>query len=112
MDESKSLQPQTPEILSELTEKNKQISTIIQTINEISNQTNLLALNASIEAARAGENGRGFSVVADEVRKLAESSKNSAKEIEEIIQAIEDNTNNMVKSIKEGSEMIFLCVIG
>ena len=97
---------QTTEILEELTDKNKKIGMIIETINEITNQTNLLALNASIEAARAGEHGKGFQVVASEVKKLAESSKNSAKEIEDLIQDIDSKTNNMVESIKEGSEII------
>lgn len=51
-----------------MTQVLSKISTIISTINSISNQTNLLALNAAIESARAGEAGRGFAVVADEVR--------------------------------------------
>lgn len=96
----------TTELLAELTAKNKQIEMILETINEITTQTNLLALNASIEAARAGENGKGFQVVAGEVKKLAESSKNSAAEIEQIINEIQVKTAEMNESIQEGTEII------
>jgi len=53
----------------------------IAVINKFAEKTNMLALNASIEAARAGEHGKGFSVVANEIKNLANSSKNEAVEI-------------------------------
>ncbi|MDC7954053.1 methyl-accepting chemotaxis protein [Liquorilactobacillus mali] len=79
-----------------LDENIQNINKIISVINGVSHQTNLLALNASIEAASVGEEGKGFAVVATEIRKLSEKTKNSTKEIEEIIQKITKQSADMV----------------
>lgn len=91
----------TADKVSTLKSQSDEISSIVDSIHEISNQTNLLALNASIEAARAGENGRGFAVVADEVRKLAENSSLKATSIEHLIHSIQRYTNEVQLSMSE-----------
>ena len=94
------------------------IQDIVKVISDIASQTNLLSLNASIEAARAGEMGKGFAVVALEVGNLAESSSESAKEIENIIKdlvekisetseltdALNSNTNDQIAKLEETSK--------
>lgn len=92
------------EKISELSSKSVQIGEIVEVIDDIAEQTNLLALNAAIEAARAGEAGKGFAVVADEVRKLAERSSKATKEISELIQSIQANTDASVEAVNNGNE--------
>lgn len=90
------------QVTSSLKEQSNEIKIILDIITNIASQTNLLALNAAIESARAGEYGRGFAVVADEIRKLAERSAGAAEEISEMLNDIQNKTDQVVESMSEG----------
>ncbi len=90
----------------DLGESGKRIGNIVEVIRQISEQTTLLALNASIEAAHAGEQGRGFAVVANEVSSLARRVGQSAKDIEDLIATIKDQTAQAVTSMQSGKQEV------
>lgn len=86
----------------------KHVNELTEEILSVSSQTNLLALNASIEAARAGEAGKGFAVVADEIRKLADSTRETANNIQSInaqvtdaVEKLSESANQLVEYIDE-----------
>lgn len=91
--------------------KSKQISKVMELINNLAAQTKLIAFNAALEASSAGEAGRRFSVVAGEIRRLADSVTDSTQEIEGHTDEIQNAINRLVvaseksaASIEEGVE--------
>ena len=87
------------EDIQKLAQISKEMEQIMAIVTNIANQTNLLSLNASIEAARAGEEGRGFAVVAGEVRKLSEQTKQSAENVEHLLQTTKERTEKLLASL-------------
>ena len=99
------------EVLNQAIEESRSVDKVNELTNDIlsiSSQTNLLALNASIEAARAGEAGKGFAVVADEIRQLADSSRETANNIQGInsivikaVHNLSEEVNNLISYMTE-----------
>jgi methyl-accepting chemotaxis protein PixJ len=96
----------TAKKVKRLGESSQEISKVISLINQIAMQTNLLAINASIEASRAGEEGRGFAVVAEEVGELATKSAQATQEIEEIVENIQEETQQVVAAMEIGTAQV------
>ena len=96
----------TTYITKKLSEAVQEIGVTLNLISDISNSTNLLALNASIEAARAGEAGRGFAVVATEVGNLANSTQESLKVVQNVIERVQQNVKDITMQVEENASKL------
>jgi methyl-accepting chemotaxis protein len=90
----------------ELGRKSREISKVMEIINNIADQTKLIAFNAAIEASSAGEAGKRFGVVAAEIRRLADSVMESTGEIDGKISEIQEAINRLVIVSENGSKRI------
>jgi methyl-accepting chemotaxis protein len=86
--------------IDSLSKSSEKIQEIVDVIRDIATQTNILAINAAIEAVRAGKQGKGFAVVAEEVKTLSADSKNQARDISTLVQAVLKETETTVTTIK------------
>ncbi|HSP35595.1 MAG TPA: methyl-accepting chemotaxis protein [Thermoanaerobaculia bacterium] len=93
-------------VVSRLGERSVAIGRILTVIEDVAEQTNLLALNAAILAAQAGEYGKGFSVVAAEIRELSERTASSTRDIASLITAVQDEVQNALKTMSDGSRLV------
>lgn len=95
----------TAELVADLQNESREIGSILDVINDVSEQTNLLALNAAIEAARAGEAGRGFAVVADEVRGLAQRTRSSTEQIERVTGKLRQKADQAARAMSNSNRI-------
>jgi methyl-accepting chemotaxis protein len=92
-------------VFGRLATSSGRIGEAVRLIASIAEQTNLLALNATIEAARAGEAGRGFAVVATEVKELANEVSRATGTVEEVVGAVQTDTEEAARVLRELSQM-------
>jgi methyl-accepting chemotaxis protein len=92
--------------ISYLAEKIENIGEIVTLINSVAGQTKIIAFNAELEASAAGEAGKNFQIVALEIRRLADSTTSSTEEIKKRIREIQDSSNRLIQSSREGTRVI------
>lgn len=97
---------ETAKKVKRLGEASQQISQVVSLINRIALQTNVLAVNASIEAARAGKEGQGFAVVAEEIGQLAAQASAATKQVQQIVENIQSETNEVVRAMEQGTTQV------
>ncbi|MEM6612509.1 MAG: methyl-accepting chemotaxis protein, partial [Cyanobacteria bacterium P01_C01_bin.72] len=105
----------TSKKVKQLAESSQEIAQIVEIISGISEKTNLLAFNASVEAARAGEHGEGFRIVAEEVRRLADRTTDATKDIQQLVNTIQQDTTSVLQGMEtstsevvNGSELVHM----
>lgn len=104
--ESKNEIEKMESVVSEISERSKELKNAGKIIASISSQTNLLAMNASIEAAHAGSAGAGFAVVADEIRKLSEESSKQAKSIDNVLRATQSTISSLLGQVSAAQKAL------
>lgn len=68
--------------ITNLTESNREISSVTETVQQIARESKLLSINSMVEAARAGTQGVTFMVVAKRIQELAANAAGSASKID------------------------------
>ncbi len=97
---------ETAKRVKRLGESSLEIGNVTELIAGITEQTQVLALNAAIQAASAGEAGRGFAVVADEVQRLAERCGDAARQVAQLIKAVQADAQEAVHAMERSTQSV------
>ncbi len=92
--------------IKRLGDSSLEIGDSIDLIAGITEQTHVLALNAAIQAASAGEAGRGFAVVAEEVQRLAERCGDAARQIAQLVKAVQVDAQEAVAAMERSTQRV------
>jgi methyl-accepting chemotaxis protein len=105
---NKSLVDDYSRMIQSLGTKSSSIGQILDIIRDLADRTNLLSINAAIISSQAGEHGHSFSVIADEVRTLSTTTTEHVKQIESVIQAVQNEVQEavvMMNDIVSGADL-------
>lgn len=89
-----------------LQDTSREMTLLLESIQDISDQTQLLALNATIEASRAGEAGKGFAVVAAAVKDLAKQASQTGREIGTRVEAMNRDMQGAQTSLSSLDDVV------
>lgn len=101
------------ENIEKMNEIRDQVKTTLlysKNIENIARGTKILAINASVEAAQAGEYGRTFAVVADAIQTVAQQSHNTAIEIIDQMNLMDQSIEGNVNLIKDAINIESRCI--
>lgn len=96
----------TGDVMEKIAGGSREMTGIVEIINDISDQINLLSLNAAIESARAGDAGRGFAVVADSIASLADKTSANIAYINKLIAENVGSIDEALKSLRTTDDVI------
>lgn len=99
-------------LADECTKQVKKTEETVKQIQDIAMNTRILGFNASIEASRAKESGKGFGVIAQEVRSLADTSKESADKIGDMMKSVSDCVMRINEDAGEAERLVSETVKG
>jgi len=94
------------EIIRNLADMLSRIDESIKLIDTIADHTKLIAFNAALEASSSGEAGTRFSVVAGEIRRFADNVVESASEIKERINELQEASLTLLTEANSGTQTI------
>jgi methyl-accepting chemotaxis protein len=94
------------DIIRNLADMLSRIDESIKLIDTIADHTKLIAFNAALEASSSGEAGLRFSVVAGEIRRFADNVVESASEIKEKIQELQEAAHTLLTEANNGTHAI------
>lgn len=90
---------QTSNLMKRLGESSEQIGEIVALINEVTSRSKLLALNSAIHSNSKSDENLRFTNIANDVQTLSATLKESARDIETLVDIIQDDTRAAVDSM-------------
>jgi hypothetical protein len=82
--------------IENLEAQSRQISRLVENVENISLKTRILSVNAQVEAARAGEAGKGFDAVAKAIQELSEDVKEATRYATESLEHINREIGELI----------------